>query len=99
MMGDLNARVGNNPTNTGVTVEKQGEQIKNTHGSILIELCMINDLVILNTFYQYKDCHKYKDKRIPEMKDHSQIATKEYRKIAKLCDKVNNEKSKKAQSA
>lgn len=59
IMGDLNARIGNNTEGTEGVMGRYGETAKNRNGSQLIDFCIQNGLIIQNSFFQHKDCHKY----------------------------------------
>lgn len=59
ILGDLNARVGRKDEESGDTVGVHGEDIKNNNGCRLIDFCLLNNLIITNTFYKHKDIHKY----------------------------------------
>lgn len=59
IMGDLNARVGNDIRGVQHVMGKFGEKVKNRNGVKLIEFCIQNGLVVQNTLFQHKDCHKY----------------------------------------
>lgn len=59
LMGDFNARVGRRDGETGGTIGRYGEDTRNSNGKRLIDFCLINNLVITNTFFQHKDIHKY----------------------------------------
>ncbi|MFA0954742.1 hypothetical protein ACDI60_27250, partial [Klebsiella pneumoniae] len=71
IVGDLNARVGNDPTGFGQVVGKHGEPHRNNNGKRLLQLCLANDLVILNTKFPHKDVHKYT--RVSEERDENSI--------------------------
>lgn len=59
IIGDLNSRVGKRDDETAETIGKHGEDTRNKNGKILIEFCMVNNLIITNTFFAHKDIHKY----------------------------------------
>jgi len=40
-------------------VGNQGEIVRNKNGRRLINFCVLNELIIANTFYQHKDKYKY----------------------------------------
>lgn len=40
-------------------IGRQGEETLNRNGHRLLGLCATNNLVILNTFFQYKEIHKF----------------------------------------
>ena len=58
LMGDLNARVGRDVETWGEVIGRHGEETKNDNGQRLLRLCIMNELIILNTFYQHIDIHK-----------------------------------------
>ena len=58
-MGDLNARVRRDVKAWGEVIGRHGEETKNRNGQRLLSACAANELVILNTFFQHKDIHKY----------------------------------------
>ena len=43
----------------GGVIERHGEETKNRNEQRLLSVCVANELVILNTFFQHKDIHKY----------------------------------------
>ena len=43
----------------GEVIERHGEETKNRNEQRLLSVCVANELVILNTFFQHKDIHKY----------------------------------------
>jgi hypothetical protein len=57
LIGDMNARVGNN----GVAdiVGTNGEAILNNNRRKLIDFCTFNHLKIMNTFFRHKKIHKF----------------------------------------
>ena len=59
IIGDLNARVGKRDEESSFVVGNQGEIVRNNNGRRLINFCILNELIIANTFYQHKDIHKY----------------------------------------
>lgn len=59
IVGDLNARVGNKNKGLEEIMGKHGEPSKNSNGNRLIDFCIVNELKILNTFFEHKDIHKY----------------------------------------
>ncbi|XP_044757060.1 uncharacterized protein LOC123315437 [Coccinella septempunctata] len=56
-MGDLNARTGSKDNDT--IVGKYGEQITNTNGQRLVDLCHGLSLKIMNGFFPHKNIHKF----------------------------------------
>ena len=59
LMGDLNARVGRDTESWRGVIGRQGEETLNRNGHRLLGLCATNNLVILNTFFQHKEIHKF----------------------------------------
>lgn len=58
LMGDLNAKVGNNNNNCERTLGKHGVGTRNDNGEILLELCLQNKLIIGGNIFPHKDVHK-----------------------------------------
>ena len=58
-MGNVNARVGRDTESWRDVIGRQGEETLNRNGHRLLGLCATNDLVILNTFFQHKEIHKF----------------------------------------
>ena len=59
ILGDLNGRVGKKDHETGDSIGHYGEEVRNHNGKRLLDFCIINDLIITNTFYEHKDIHRY----------------------------------------
>lgn len=59
IMGDFNGRIGNDNVGRQGVMGIYGEETRNTNGERLIDFCIQNGLVIQNSFFQHKDCHKY----------------------------------------
>jgi len=57
LIGDMNARVGNNRVIN--TVGTNGEATLNNNGRKLIDFCTSNNLNIMNTFFKHKEIHKF----------------------------------------
>jgi exonuclease III len=55
--GDFNARVRNHPTDQNIGSE--GEPTLHHSGELLRNICVFNNLKIINTFYSHKDIQKY----------------------------------------
>ena len=62
LLGDLNARVGNEPID-GV-VGKYGVPGKNRSGELMVEMCLERELMIANTVFKKKVKHKYTWERV-----------------------------------
>ncbi|CAH0555067.1 unnamed protein product [Brassicogethes aeneus] len=58
IIGDLNGRVGKADEESGETIGAHGETIRNNNGKRLIDFCLMNNLIITNTFFQHKEIHK-----------------------------------------
>ena len=59
LMGDFNARVRRDVTTWGEVIDRHGKAAMNGNGQKLLRLCAMNELVVLNTFYQHRDIHKF----------------------------------------
>uniref|UniRef100_A0A1Y1M3Z3 Reverse transcriptase domain-containing protein n=1 Tax=Photinus pyralis TaxID=7054 RepID=A0A1Y1M3Z3_PHOPY len=59
IIGDLNGRVGKRNQESGETIGTYGETTLNNNGRRLVDFCLLNNLIITNTFYAHKDIHKY----------------------------------------
>ena len=57
LIGDMNARVGNN--RVANIVGTNGEATLNSNGRKLIDFCTFNNLKIMNTFFKHKEIHKF----------------------------------------
>jgi hypothetical protein len=57
IIGNLNARVGNNLIPD--CMEIYGESTSNENGKMLKDFCTFNNLRITNPYFKNKDCHKY----------------------------------------
>ena len=71
LMGDLNTGVGRDGEAWGGVIGRHGEETKNRNGQRLLSVCAANELVILNTFFQQKDIHKYTWESRGEVSDQS----------------------------
>ena len=58
VMGDLNAKVGNNNTNREELMGKFGVGIMNASGERLRDFCSANGFIITGTIFPHKDIHK-----------------------------------------
>ncbi|CAG4945247.1 unnamed protein product [Colias eurytheme] len=59
VMGDLNAKVGNNNLNCEKHMGQQGLGTRNDNGERFVEFCQNHNLVIGGTLFPHKDIHKY----------------------------------------
>ncbi|XP_030763520.1 craniofacial development protein 2-like [Sitophilus oryzae] len=59
VLGDLNGRVGIQDYESGDDIGKNGEAIRNNNGTRIIEFCIQNYLLIMNTFFRHKEIHQY----------------------------------------
>ena len=59
IMGDLNARVGKDCEAWGNVIGRNGERVKNDSGDRLLRFCAINDMLVMNSWFQHKDIHKF----------------------------------------
>ena len=80
VMGDLNAKVGNDNRGHELIMGKFGEGVRNENGELLTEFCSFNDLVIGGTIFRHKSIHKATwispDGRTKNQIDHFTIARK-----------------------
>ena len=58
VMGDMNAKVGNDNANYNRAMGKEGYGVMNENGERLLELCTTYNLVIGGTLFPHKDIHK-----------------------------------------
>jgi len=58
VMGDLNAKVGNDSTDYERVMGKHGVGTKNNNGERLLDFCDLNNLVIGGTLFTHHDIHK-----------------------------------------
>ena len=58
IIGDLNAKVGNDNTNYGRAMGKHGCGVMNNNGERLADFCLNNNLVIGGTIFPHKNIHK-----------------------------------------
>ena len=58
LMGDLNAKVGADNTNSELIMGRHGTGAMNENGELFIDLCTFNDLVIGGTLFPHKTIHK-----------------------------------------
>lgn len=59
IIGDFNSRVGMSDEEYRTVIGKWGENVRNDNGRRMIDFCLVNNLIITNTFFQHKDIHKY----------------------------------------
>ena len=71
ILGDLNARVGNNIEINCGAIGKEGEDEVTANGEILLDICIRNNLKITNTFFKHKDIHKWT--RVAESRNEKSI--------------------------
>ncbi|GJQ80014.1 hypothetical protein Trydic_g9487 [Trypoxylus dichotomus] len=57
LMGDFNARIGKKVGDQ--IVGQHGEDVVNDNGTQIIEVCHRYDLKVMNSFFNYKEVHKY----------------------------------------
>ena len=57
LIGDMNARVGNN--RVANIVGTNGEATLDSNGRKLRDFCTFNNLKIINTFFKHKEFHKF----------------------------------------
>ena len=80
LLGDLNAKVGNDNAGREDIMGKHGLGVQNDNGERFVELCTLNDLVIGGTLFPHKDHHKATwishDRRTENQIDHITISKK-----------------------
>lgn len=80
VMGDLNAKVGNDNTSFSQHMGVHGLGTQNENGELFVEFCANNDLVIGGTLFPHKDIHKFTwnspDQRTKNQIDHIAISRK-----------------------
>ncbi|XP_022194320.1 craniofacial development protein 2-like [Nilaparvata lugens] len=60
VMGDLNGRVGqDNYTNKGILGPYGGEEVVNTNGEKILDLCALNNLIVANSYYNTTNIREY----------------------------------------
>ena len=59
ILGDLNARVGNNAESCCGVIGKEGENVVSPNGERLIDISIRNNMKIANTFFKHKEAHKW----------------------------------------
>ena len=58
VMGDFNARVGNDADAWRGTIGRFGPEQQNRNGVKLLDFCAFNSLVVTNTLFQHRFCHQ-----------------------------------------
>jgi hypothetical protein len=58
MMGNFNAKIGNNNEDVKHIMRKCGLPHRNENGDLLLELCGKHGLAIGGTLFPHKDCHR-----------------------------------------
>ena len=58
IMGDFNARVGNDVEAWHRTIGRFSPHDKNDNGERLLDFCAFNNLVVTNTIFQHRPCHQ-----------------------------------------
>ena len=59
VMGDFNARVGNDVNGWPGLVGRFGSEERNDNGERLLDFCAFNGMVITNTVFQHRPCHQW----------------------------------------
>lgn len=59
IVGDFNARVGTEAEKWDHVIGKAGEDKVTDSGELLLQLCVANDLVIVNTFFEHEERKKF----------------------------------------
>ena len=59
IMGDLNARAGNDAATWHGIVGRFGPEEQNENGVHLLDFCVLNGLVVTNTLFQHRPCHQH----------------------------------------
>lgn len=83
-MGDLNAKVGNDNTNHGKVMGKEGYGSMNNNVERLLEFCTAYDLVIRGTLFSQHEIHKL-IWCSPDGRDKKQIDHREMERIVARC--------------
>ena len=58
VMGDFNARVGNDADTWRGTIGRFGPEELNQNGVKLLDFCAFNNQVVMNTLFQHRPCHQ-----------------------------------------
>ena len=59
IMGDFNARVVKDCEAWGNVIGRNGEGVKNDRGGRLLRFCAMNDILVMNSWFQHKNIHKF----------------------------------------
>lgn len=59
VLGDFNSRVGTRDGEYNEVLGSNGEIVRNKNGRIMLDFCLLHDLVITNSFFQHKNIHKF----------------------------------------
>lgn len=83
----MNGRVGNDIRGISV-IGKHGENRKTNNRSRLLEYCLMNNLMVTNTFYEQKNIHKYtrQARHIIVMKFKNQMRYTKREKLSKFTE-------------
>ena len=60
VLGDLNGWVGKWVNDVESVIGKHGENVRNSNGRRIINFCMQNNFLVLNTFFQRKEIHSFR---------------------------------------
>lgn len=74
IVGDLNGRVGSRDNETGEALGYYGENVRTNNGRRIIDFCIMNNLIVTNSFYEHRDIHKY----TREMRSRNEISVIDY---------------------
>ena len=59
LLGDFNARVGNDSSSWKGVIGAFGPKEKNRNGDRLLDFCALNHLVVTNTLFKHRECHQH----------------------------------------
>ena len=59
LMGDFNARVGKDCEACESVIDRNGEEVKNDSRDRLLRFCAVNDMLVMKSWFQHKDIHKF----------------------------------------
>ena len=89
VMGDFNAKIGNENTGLKRAIGKHGSFKMNENGERLVNFCLEFDIVIGRTQFQHKDIHKLTwkspDSKIVNQIDHLMINHRWRRSLLDVC--------------